>query len=244
MPSHTPTPSLTAAAAAAHGKQLTKHRSEIGELLEKSPTPMPDDQRPFWMVGRLRHNHHNPHKRNTLFILMHIFFIFFIFVCFCACVIAQRRNSFASFGAIPILLKLTFKKTDDKIFYFNFQMNFGPLKIMLSRKIMVSEIWSKKISFSVKKRSTNARVKKIWNWHHFSVPRGAGREELTTSPVEILPWKREGVDLFCPLAMKQREFPLWIKNKEYIEQSSPSSTFIGMYHRALLTIQYTHRCVS
>ena len=139
MPSHTPTPSLTAAAAA-HGKQLTKHRSEIGELLEKSPTPMPDDQRPFWMVGRLRHNHHNPHKRNTLFILMHIFFIFFIFVCFCACVIAQRRNSFASFGAIPILLKLTFKKPDDKIFYFNFQMNFGPLKIMLSRKIMVSEI--------------------------------------------------------------------------------------------------------
>ena len=135
---HTPPPPSLTAAAAAHGKQLTKHRSEIGELLEKSPTPMPDDQRPFWMVGRLRHNHHNPHKRNTLFILMHIFFIF---VCFCACVIAQRRNSFASFGAIPILLKLTFKKPDDKIFYFNFQMNFGPLKIMLSRKIMVSEIF-------------------------------------------------------------------------------------------------------
>jgi hypothetical protein len=51
------------------------------------------------------------------------------------------------------------------------------------------------------------------------------REETTTSPVEILPWKREEVDLFCPLAMKQREFPLWIKNKEYIECSSPSNTF-------------------
>jgi hypothetical protein len=58
----------------------------------------------------------------------------------------------------------------------------------------------------------------------------AGRAEeqiTTTSPVEILPWKREEVDLFCPLAMKQREFPLWIKNKEYADCSSPTNTFMG-----------------
>lgn len=46
-----------------------------------------------------------------------------------------------------------------------------------------------------------------------------------TATESVLPWKREGLDLDCPL--QQNEFPAWASNKEYLAYNSPSTTFLG-----------------
>jgi len=44
----------------------------------------------------------------------------------------------------------------------------------------------------------------------------------------VLPWKREDSDIQLPaVAIKQREFPPWINNKDYVNYSSPSNTLLG-----------------
>ena len=51
----------------------------------------------------------------------------------------------------------------------------------------------------------------------------------TTATEAVLPWKREDSDIQLPaVAIKQREFPPWINNKDYVNYSSPSNTLLGM----------------
>ncbi|XP_071749910.1 sodium/hydrogen exchanger 3 isoform X2 [Lepeophtheirus salmonis] len=45
-----------------------------------------------------------------------------------------------------------------------------------------------------------------------------------------LPWKRETDNKVCIAPVKQREFPTWINNNEYIKYGSPSEVFIGDAH--------------
>lgn len=46
-----------------------------------------------------------------------------------------------------------------------------------------------------------------------------------TATESVLPWKREYVEMDCPLP--QNEFPAWASNKEYLAYNSPSTTFLG-----------------
>ena len=46
-----------------------------------------------------------------------------------------------------------------------------------------------------------------------------------TATESVLPWKREDLELECPL--QQSEFPAWASNKEYLAYNSPSTTFLG-----------------
>eukprot|EP00096_Caligus_rogercresseyi_P006867 TRINITY_DN2383_c0_g1_i1.p1 TRINITY_DN2383_c0_g1~~TRINITY_DN2383_c0_g1_i1.p1 ORF type:complete len:889 (-),score=207.95 TRINITY_DN2383_c0_g1_i1:856-3522(-) len=45
-----------------------------------------------------------------------------------------------------------------------------------------------------------------------------------------LPWKRETDQQICIAPVKQREFPTWINNQEYINYGSPSEVFMGDTH--------------
>lgn len=47
-----------------------------------------------------------------------------------------------------------------------------------------------------------------------------------------LPWKRKEVHEICRPPVKQREFPSWINNKDYVQFGSPAATFLGDAHNA------------
>lgn len=55
----------------------------------------------------------------------------------------------------------------------------------------------------------------------------AGRVSTPTATESVLPWKRgdDSGELSGPV--KQREFPPWCTNKEYLAYNSPSATFLG-----------------
>ena len=61
-----------------------------------------------------------------------------------------------------------------------------------------------------------------------------GDEEEDASPVEpnlpesVLPWMRQSEDDVCEAPLKQREFPAWLKNEEYMPHGSPSSDILGL----------------
>jgi len=51
-------------------------------------------------------------------------------------------------------------------------------------------------------------------------------DQEMTATEETLPWKREGVEIISPVAMKQRVTP-WIDNKDSINHNSPSTSLLG-----------------
>ncbi|XP_071451595.1 sodium/hydrogen exchanger 3-like isoform X8 [Hetaerina americana] len=48
-----------------------------------------------------------------------------------------------------------------------------------------------------------------------------------TATETLLPWKRDDEADMCTFPIKQREFPPWCTNKEYLAHNSPSATFLG-----------------
>jgi len=65
--------------------------------------------------------------------------------------------------------------------------------------------------------------------HHSAYDNPAFESDMQVSATEsVLPWKREdGAGEMPVLGLKQREFPSWINNKDYVNYSSPSNTLLG-----------------
>lgn len=55
----------------------------------------------------------------------------------------------------------------------------------------------------------------------------SGRVSTPTATESVLPWKRDDDSGELSGPVKQREFPPWCTNKEYLAYNSPSATFLG-----------------
>ena len=44
----------------------------------------------------------------------------------------------------------------------------------------------------------------------------------------VLPWMRQSEEDVCQAPLKQREFPAWLKNEDYLQHGSPTSEMLGM----------------
>jgi len=62
------------------------------------------------------------------------------------------------------------------------------------------------------------------NRQHNNAYDNPGFEHEQPVTEEVLPWKREGL---VDDSQRQREFPSWINNKDYVHYSSPSNTLLG-----------------
>ena len=44
----------------------------------------------------------------------------------------------------------------------------------------------------------------------------------------VLPWMRQSEEDVCQAPLKQREFPAWLKNEDYMPHGSPTSEMLGL----------------
>ena len=44
----------------------------------------------------------------------------------------------------------------------------------------------------------------------------------------VLPWMRHSEEDVCQAPLKQREFPAWLKNEDYLTHGSPSNEMLGL----------------
>ena len=51
---------------------------------------------------------------------------------------------------------------------------------------------------------------------------------VPTAAETVLPWKRDEGSQICQAPLKQREFPSWLKNEDYLQHGSPSDTMMGI----------------
>ncbi|KAJ1529603.1 hypothetical protein ONE63_006371 [Megalurothrips usitatus] len=77
--------------------------------------------------------------------------------------------------------------------------------------------------------STGEPIKKISHSSQLSRDdvSDAGRVSTPTATESVLPWKRDDDSGELSGPVKQREFPPWCTNKEYLAYNSPSATFLG-----------------
>ncbi|KAK3921707.1 Sodium/hydrogen exchanger 3 [Frankliniella fusca] len=77
--------------------------------------------------------------------------------------------------------------------------------------------------------SVNEPIKKISQCSQLSRDdvSDAGRVSTPTATESVLPWKRDDDSGELSGPVKQREFPPWCTNKEYLAYNSPSATFLG-----------------